>query len=512
MAVLSSSVMSNGRRARVRDLCVVAAAVAIGCAPAASRSAGAPRAELRVFTTRSIATVLEKIGPDFERGTGRKLNITTDVAVRMVRRIHAGEPFDVLVAAPAQIDELIRARKIIPASRVDLARSGIGVAVHAGAPKPDVSSVEAFTRALMAARSIAFLEEGQSGVYVAGVLDRLGIADTIRPKVTRPATDIVCELVRRGEIELGIVVITQILTTEGVALAGPLPSDIQSYITFTGGISATSTSIDAARGLLAALTSAQAVRVIESQGMEPGTRAPAREVKVLSAVGMRQVILALAPRFERETGHQLAVTFESGAVIARRVHSGEATDIVVVPRAAINDLVRVGAVSATSVVDVARSTVGVAIRQGAPLPDISSPAAVKRTLLAAKSIARPDPSLGGSSGVHIERVLERLGIAEELRSRTILASHPDREQEMPGSFVASGRAEIALHQIQELIAVPGLQIVGPLPGDLKGEFLFSGGIRAGSQHGKVGRRLLEMFKEPETRALIKSKGMEPATR
>jgi molybdate transport system substrate-binding protein len=495
------------------SICAVAAAVAIGCAPAAaSRGVGAPRGELRVFTTRSIATVLEKIGPDFERRTGRRLSVTTDVAVRMVRRINAGEPFDVLVAAPAQIDELIRAGKIIPKTRTDLARSGIGVAVRAGAPKPDVSSVEAFTRALIAARSIAFLEEGQSGVYVAGVLDRLGIADTIRPKLTRPATDIVSELVSRGEIELGIVVITQILTTEGVALAGPLPSDIQSYIMFTGGISATSTSIDAARDLLAALKSPQAVRVMESQGMEPGTRALAREVKVLSAVGMRQVILALTPRFERETGHKLAITFDSGAVIARRVQRGEATDIVVIPRAAINDLVRVGAVSATSVIDVARSTVGVAVRQGAPLPDISSPEAVRRTLLAAKSIARPDPSLGGSSGVHIERVLEYLGITEELRSRTILASHPDREEEMPGSFVASGRAEIALHQIQELMAVPGLQIVGPLPGDLKGEFLFSAGICAGSQHEKVGRRLLEMFEKPETRALIISKGMEPATR
>jgi hypothetical protein len=109
--------------------------------------------------------------------------------------------------------------------------------------------VDAFTRALIAARSIAYLKGGAERVHVAGVLERLGIADTIRSKLTLPETDIVSELVSRGEIELGIVVITQIRTTEGVALAGSLPSEIQSYITFTGGISANSQSIDAAKEL-----------------------------------------------------------------------------------------------------------------------------------------------------------------------------------------------------------------------------------------------------------------------
>jgi molybdate transport system substrate-binding protein len=217
-----------------------------------------------------MATVLEKIGADFERQTGRTLSITTDVAIRMVRRINAGEPFDFLVAAPSQIDDLIKAGKIIPDTRTDLARSGIGVAVRAGAPKPDVSSVDAFTRTLLAARSIAYLKEGQSGVYVAGVLERLGVADTIRSKLTLPETDIVSELVSRGEIELGIVVITQILTTPGVALAGPLPSDIQSQITFTGGISTGSTSVDAVKELMAFLRSPAAIGVMMSQGMSPG--------------------------------------------------------------------------------------------------------------------------------------------------------------------------------------------------------------------------------------------------
>lgn len=265
-----TSVMRNGRRVRMRVIAVAAAVIVLFPPGAATQGVGSQNSPLRVFTTRSIATVLEKIGADFERRTGRTLSVTTDVAARMVRRINDGEPFDFLVAAPAQIDELIKARKIIPDTRIDLARSGIGVAVRAGAPKPDVSSVDAFKRALLAARSVAYLKEGQSGVYVAGLLERLGIAETIRSKVTLPETDIVSELVSRGEIELGIVVITQIVTTEGVALAGPLPSEIQAYITFTGGISANSKSIDAAKDLMTVLRSPVAISIMRSQGMEPG--------------------------------------------------------------------------------------------------------------------------------------------------------------------------------------------------------------------------------------------------
>jgi molybdate transport system substrate-binding protein len=268
--VLSSRVKADGHHARFAVRVIAAAAIVLFAARS-SESQGVPAqsGQLRVFTTRSIATVLEKVGGEFERQTGRKLDITVDIAARMVRRVNADEPFDLLVAAPSQMDALITAGKIIPETRTDLARSGIGVAVRAGAPKPDISSVDAFKDALLKARSIAYLKEGQSGVYIAGVLERLGLADAIRSKVTLPETDIVSELVSRGEIELGIVVITQILTTPGVALAGPLPPEIQSYITFTGGISANSKSVDAVKELVAFLKSPAAIAVMRSQGMEP---------------------------------------------------------------------------------------------------------------------------------------------------------------------------------------------------------------------------------------------------
>jgi molybdate transport system substrate-binding protein len=226
-------------------------------------------AEIKIFSTRAIATVLDKVGPEFERTTGHRLNVMTDIAIRMVRRIQAGEPFDFLVAAPGQIDGLVKEGKIIPETRTDLTRSGIGVEVRAGSPKPDISSVEAFKRALLNAKSIAYLKEGQSGVYLAGLLQRLGIAEAITSKVTRPETDTVSELVAKGHIELGMVVITQILTTPGVELVGPLPAEIQSYITFTGGVSTASTEPNAAKELIRFLAGPAALPVIRAQGMEP---------------------------------------------------------------------------------------------------------------------------------------------------------------------------------------------------------------------------------------------------
>ena len=150
-------------------------------------------------------------------------------------------------------------------SRVDLVRSGVGVAVRAGAPKPDISSVEAFKRALLTAKSIAYLPTAG----VPQLVERLGLGDSTKAKTTVPGTDIVCELVAKGEIELGVVVITQIVTTAGVELAGPLPAEIQFYTTFTAGVSANSKAPEAARDLIRFLTGPAALPVIKAQGMEP---------------------------------------------------------------------------------------------------------------------------------------------------------------------------------------------------------------------------------------------------
>jgi molybdate transport system substrate-binding protein len=249
------------QRAWVASLITFIALVSIG---------GLSAAEVRILTTRSIMTILDRIGPEFERTTGHTVNYSSDVAINLVRRVEAGEPFDLLVASPSQMDGLIAKGTIVAESRTNLVRSGIGVEVRAGAPKPDISSMDAFKRSLLNAKSIGYLKEGQSGVYLHQVFDRIGVADAIRGKAIRPDTDIVSELVAKGEIELGLVVITQIVTTPGVELVGPIPSEIQSYITFTAGISAKAAAPEAARQLLHFLTGPAALPVIKAQGMEPG--------------------------------------------------------------------------------------------------------------------------------------------------------------------------------------------------------------------------------------------------
>ena len=238
----------------------------IGSAP--TGSAAQSPAEITVWTARAIATVLVEIGPEFERTTGFRLKITSDLPPAFARRASAGEPFDLVISGSSTIDAWIKEGRLVAETRTDIARSGIGVEVRVGAAKPDISSVEALKRALLEAKSIAYLRVG-SGIHVAGLVERLGIADAIRAKVTRPESDIVSELVAKGEVELGLVVITQILTTPGVVLVGPLPPEVQSYVMFSGGVSASSRVPEAARQLIKFLTGPTATPVIRKQGMEP---------------------------------------------------------------------------------------------------------------------------------------------------------------------------------------------------------------------------------------------------
>jgi molybdate transport system substrate-binding protein len=228
----------------------------------------AAAAELRVWTARAIATVLAETGSQFERTTGHRLIVDTGLPADFQKRAAAGEQFDVVISVTSPIDAWIKEGKLIGETRTNLARSGIGVSVRAGAPKPDISSVEAFKRTLLDARSLALLRVG-SGLHMNGVLERLGIADAVKPKITRPETDVVCEMVARGEIELGIVVITQILTTPGVELVGPLPQELQSHIAFAGAVATKAAAPEAAKQLLDFLTGPTARPVLKAQGMEP---------------------------------------------------------------------------------------------------------------------------------------------------------------------------------------------------------------------------------------------------
>ena len=241
------------------------------------------------------------------------------------------------------------------------------------------------------------------------------------------------------------------------------------------------------------------------------TVSQAAEVKVLSAIGMRQVMMDLGPRFEHATGHTLATTFSSTGRIAKQVTSGEQVDVVMINRSFLESLEKDGSVIAGSVAHVARSVAAVAVRKGAAKPDISSPDAFRRMLLSAKSVARPPPTVGASSGHHIAEVMERLGITDEVNSKSVIvgAAQPGQVAKSAGDAVAKGKAEIALHQLQELMAVPDIEIVGPFPAELQGSFAFSVAIGANAREIEVGKALIEFLRTPDAVRVIRTKGMEP---
>ncbi len=237
-----------------------------------------------------------------------------------------------------------------------------------------------------------------------------------------------------------------------------------------------------------------------------GIAAEAAELKVMSANGIQAVMEDLGPKFERASGHKLAITFGNLGVIVKRVQGGETADVVIIPRQGIDGFVKDGKAAAGDVTVIARSGLGVAVRKGAPKPDISSPEALKRTLLAAKSITYSNPALGGASGIHFAKVLDRLGIANEMKPKTVFSPPA-----AGGLLVANGKAEMAVFQIQDLMPVAGIELVGPLPGDLQDTIVFSAAIMTGTKNAELAKALVDFLRTPEAAAVIKAKGMEPAT-
>jgi molybdate transport system substrate-binding protein len=249
---------------------VVRFALAAGLGLAVIHAGPARADELKIFGSRVTRMVIDDLGPGFERDTGHKLTVVTDVAAVMKRRIEQGEAVDLAVLVNFQADDLIRKGKLIADTRADVMKSGIGLAVRRGAPKPDISTVDAFKRTLLAAKSITYLKEGASTLHLDRVFAQLGIADALKPKVIQPTTEAVSEMVASGEVELGIIVIPNILSVPGAELVGPLPPEIQSYIVFTAAVSAQSPNQQAARDVIKLMTSPAAVQFIKQKGMEPG--------------------------------------------------------------------------------------------------------------------------------------------------------------------------------------------------------------------------------------------------
>jgi molybdate transport system substrate-binding protein len=238
-------------------------------------AAGAPRgaagAEIKVLTAGAFKQVLLALLPDFERTSGHKVMVQNDTVGALTKRIAGGEAFDLAVLTPKAVDDLAKEGKFAAGSRANLARVGVGVVVKDGTPKPDIGSVAAFKQALLAAKSVAYIDPaagGSSGIYVAGLLDKLGIAAEVKPKAKLIPGGAVAEHVAKGEAELGIHQISEILPVKGVTLVGPLPAEIQNYTVYAAGIGAHAKESDAAKALIKALSGPAAAEVLKSKGME----------------------------------------------------------------------------------------------------------------------------------------------------------------------------------------------------------------------------------------------------
>ena len=229
----------------------------------------ASAAELKIFGSRVTKVIVGEFAAEFEKSTGFKPVVVADVAAVMKRRIEAGEPFDLAVLVDFQTDDLIKSGKLLADSRADIMSSGIGVAVKRGAPKPDIGTVEAFKQTLLKAKSVTYLKEGASTIHLRKVFDKLGITDAIKAKAVETAGEQVSEKVADGEVELGLIVIPNIMSVPGAELVGPLPAEINSIVMFTAGVSAASPNQQAARDLIKLLKSPGARPAIKAKGNDP---------------------------------------------------------------------------------------------------------------------------------------------------------------------------------------------------------------------------------------------------
>lgn len=222
---------------------------------------------LKILSGGAMRPLLVEAVPLFERASGAKVNVRFALTSVLTKEIEAGAAFDVALLPRPELDALVQTGRLA-GTLTDIARSAVGLCVRAGAPKPDIASVEALKRTLIGARSIGY-SDGPSGAYVADLLVRLGIADAVREK-SRLTSRPVAEIVAEGEAEVGMQQIVAILPVKGVDLVGPLPSELQNIIVYAAGLSIAAQQSAAAHGFITFMATPEMARIIRAKGMAPG--------------------------------------------------------------------------------------------------------------------------------------------------------------------------------------------------------------------------------------------------
>ena len=251
-------------------LCGIAAAFAAVLTSVPVSVTMSNAAEIKVIASNAVKEAYVELVPGFEKATGHKVTTVWGGTVDITKRVAGGEVFDIVIIPAGGIDDLIKQGRLATGSRVDFTKSGIGVAIRPGAPRPDISSGDALKASLLAAKSIV-LSSGPSSVYLLGLFQKMGIADAIKPKIKRlvPGAS-VGEALAKGEGDVGFTQVSEFLAIKGIEFLAPLPADIQHVTVFSMGLHATAPAAEPARALMKFLTSPEAAPVIRHSGMEPG--------------------------------------------------------------------------------------------------------------------------------------------------------------------------------------------------------------------------------------------------
>jgi len=227
----------------------------------------------------------------------------------------------------------------------------------------------------------------------------------------------------------------------------------------------------------------------------------AAEVKVMAGAGMRGAFEELVPQFERATGHKIVIQYGGGGALRKQIEAGEAFDLVIIDSAEVDNLIKQGKIAGDTRMDIVRGVIGVAVREGSPKPDISSVDAFKTTLLSVKSFTyAPDSPYGR----HLSQAFDRLGIAEQLKATT----KPNALARVP-EVLAAGEVELAIAGIPTLLSVKGVQIVGPLPGELQSAFVNTAGLGVAAKEPDAAKALIKYLTTLEAASVIRAKGLEP---
>jgi molybdate transport system substrate-binding protein len=232
----------------------------------------------------------------------------------------------------------------------------------------------------------------------------------------------------------------------------------------------------------------------------------AAEIKVYSTVGVKSALEDLVPKFEKATGNKLNITWSTAALLAKRVQAGEQADALILIKGDIEALRKQGKIMPGTDVVFSKSIFAVGTKAGAPKQDISTPDALKKALLASKAVSYTDPATGGASGVYTAKQIAKMGITEQMRGKT---KHPPAGG-FSGSLLVNGEADIAINSKPELLSVPGVEVVGPLAGDMAFTVIYDAAVQFGAAQADAAKALVKYLTSPEAQAVFKAKGFDPA--